>query len=289
MRPRSASCSAPTSRCCRTTSGCRSAITAAARRSASAASASSGRKGQTEGARRGHADVRPVAAPRLRAGAGLLRRHAATRSASRSPSPRPSSICSASTLLNDWSARDVQAWEYQPLGPFLAKNFATTLSPWIVTMEALAPFRAPFERAGRRPAAAALPRLRRQPRAAARSTSTLEVWLQTARDARGRRARRAPDARQRPPRRVLDAAQLRRAPHRRTAATCSRATCSARGTLSRPEPDAGRLAAGTDARAASSRSRCPTASAAPSWRTATRSSCAAIASAPAQCASGWVR
>jgi fumarylacetoacetase len=49
-------------------------------------------------------------------------------------------------LLNDWSARDVQAWEYQPLGPFLAKNFATTVSPWIVTLEALAPFRAPFTR-----------------------------------------------------------------------------------------------------------------------------------------------
>jgi len=45
-------------------------------------------------------------------------------------------------LLNDWSARDIQAWEYQPLGPFLAKNFATSVSPWIVTMEALAPFRA---------------------------------------------------------------------------------------------------------------------------------------------------
>jgi fumarylacetoacetase len=44
-------------------------------------------------------------------------------------------------LLNDWSARDVQAWEYQPLGPFLAKNFASTISPWIVTAEALAPFR----------------------------------------------------------------------------------------------------------------------------------------------------
>jgi fumarylacetoacetase len=51
------------------------------------------------------------------------------------------------TLLNDWSARDVQAWEYQPLGPFLAKNFATTLSPWIVTLEALEPFREPFARA----------------------------------------------------------------------------------------------------------------------------------------------
>jgi fumarylacetoacetase len=44
-------------------------------------------------------------------------------------------------LLNDWSARDLQAWEYQPLGPFLAKNFLTTVSPWIVTAEALAPFR----------------------------------------------------------------------------------------------------------------------------------------------------
>ncbi len=44
-------------------------------------------------------------------------------------------------LVNDWSARDVQAWEYQPLGPFLAKSFATTLSPWVVTLEALAPFR----------------------------------------------------------------------------------------------------------------------------------------------------
>lgn len=48
-------------------------------------------------------------------------------------------------LLNDWSARDIQAWEYQPLGPFLAKNFASTISPWVVTMDALAPFRAPLE------------------------------------------------------------------------------------------------------------------------------------------------
>jgi len=46
-------------------------------------------------------------------------------------------------LLNDWSARDIQAWEYQPLGPFLAKSFATTISPWVVTLEALAPFRTP--------------------------------------------------------------------------------------------------------------------------------------------------
>tara|TARA_B100000446_G_scaffold74809_2_gene70655 strand:+ start:51495 stop:52814 length:1320 start_codon:yes stop_codon:yes gene_type:complete len=49
-------------------------------------------------------------------------------------------------LFNDWSARDIQAWEYQPLGPFLSKNFASTISPWIVSLEALAPFRAPFLR-----------------------------------------------------------------------------------------------------------------------------------------------
>ena len=63
-------------------------------------------------------------------------------------------------LLNDWSARDIQAWEYQPLGPFLAKSFATTISPWVVTMEALAPFRTPaFARPPEDPAAAGLPRL----------------------------------------------------------------------------------------------------------------------------------
>jgi fumarylacetoacetase len=50
-------------------------------------------------------------------------------------------------LLNDWSARDLQAWEYQPLGPFLSKNFATTISPWIVSLQALAPFRTPHTRA----------------------------------------------------------------------------------------------------------------------------------------------
>lgn len=55
-------------------------------------------------------------------------------------------------LLNDWSARDIQAWEYQPLGPFLSKNFATTISPWIVTLEALAPYRRPFTRSAGDPA-----------------------------------------------------------------------------------------------------------------------------------------
>ena len=49
-------------------------------------------------------------------------------------------------LFNDWSARDVQGWEYQPLGPFLSKNFASTVSPWVVTVEALAPYREAFQR-----------------------------------------------------------------------------------------------------------------------------------------------
>jgi fumarylacetoacetase len=55
-------------------------------------------------------------------------------------------------LLNDWSARDLQGWEAQPLGPFLAKNFATTVSAWIVTLEALQPFRAPWTRPAADPA-----------------------------------------------------------------------------------------------------------------------------------------
>jgi len=53
------------------------------------------------------------------------------------------SMVFGAALVNDWSARDIQKWEYQPLGPFLAKNFATTVSPWVVTMDALVPFRTP--------------------------------------------------------------------------------------------------------------------------------------------------
>ncbi|MEP7057352.1 MAG: fumarylacetoacetase [Caldimonas sp.] len=82
------------------------------------------------------------------------------------------------TLFNDWSARDVQAWEYQPLGPFLAKNFASTLSPWVITMEALAPFRKPFARAAGEPE----PLLyldSAENRAHGAIDIELEVWLQT--------------------------------------------------------------------------------------------------------------
>lgn len=83
------------------------------------------------------------------------------------------------TLLNDWSARDLQAWEYQPLGPFLSKSFASTLSPWIVTMEALAPFREKFERPAGDPQP--LPYLDSPAnRERGALAITLEVWLQTA-------------------------------------------------------------------------------------------------------------
>jgi fumarylacetoacetase len=94
-------------------------------------------------------------------------------------------------LLNDWSARDIQAWEYQPLGPFLAKNFATTISPWIVTMDALEPYRVPaFARAEGDPEP--LPHLSSADgRARGGVDLKLEVWLRTAR----MRAENAPPVR----------------------------------------------------------------------------------------------
>ena len=82
-------------------------------------------------------------------------------------------------LLNDWSARDIQSWEYQPLGPFLAKSFATTISPWVVTLEALAPYRVP---AAQRPAGdpAPLPYLSSPSASRDGFDITLEVYLQSA-------------------------------------------------------------------------------------------------------------
>jgi fumarylacetoacetase len=71
-------------------------------------------------------------------------------------------------LMNDWSARDIQAWEYQPLGPFLAKNFCTSISPWVVTMEALEPFRKSLPRQDPEP----LPYLR------AKNDLTLDIQLE---------------------------------------------------------------------------------------------------------------
>lgn len=81
-------------------------------------------------------------------------------------------------LLNDWSARDIQGWEYQPLGPFLAKNFATSVSPWIVTLEALAPFMGAWDRPADHPQP--LPYLESaQLRAKGAINITLDVHLQT--------------------------------------------------------------------------------------------------------------
>ncbi len=83
-------------------------------------------------------------------------------------------------LLNDWSARDIQRWEYQPLGPFLAKNFATSISPWLVTLEALEPFRV----------AAAEHDVPTLPYLAAQQPGgfdiALEVWLRVGERRRGR-------------------------------------------------------------------------------------------------------
>ncbi len=83
-------------------------------------------------------------------------------------------------LVNDWSARDIQSWEYQPLGPFLAKSFATTISPWIVPLDALTPFRVP---AYARPAGdpTPLPYLQSPDPTHAAINLTLEVQLQSAR------------------------------------------------------------------------------------------------------------
>ena len=81
-------------------------------------------------------------------------------------------------LLNDWSARDIQTWEYQPLGPFLAKSFATSISPWVVTMEALEPFRLP---PAPRPESDPQPLLHLRTGADDAYGITLEVWLRSAR------------------------------------------------------------------------------------------------------------
>jgi fumarylacetoacetase len=84
------------------------------------------------------------------------------------------------SLVNDWSARDIQSWEYQPLGPFLSKSFATTVSPWVITFDALTPFRVP---AAKRPPGdpAPLPYLSHSDNEKRGAIDlTLEVWLRSA-------------------------------------------------------------------------------------------------------------
>ncbi len=82
-------------------------------------------------------------------------------------------------LVNDWSARDIQSWEYQPLGPFLAKSFTTTISPWVVSLEALAPYRVPaFERPAGDPAPLAYLCSRTAER------DGIDLWLEASLDSR---------------------------------------------------------------------------------------------------------
>ena len=104
------------------------------------------------------------------------------------PAPQAADHLFGVCLLNDWSARDIQAWEYQPLGPFLSKSFATSISPWVVTMEALEPFRrVPQPRPPSDPQP--LPHL-----GAGKDDAydiTLEVWLRSARMAEAVRVSRS--------------------------------------------------------------------------------------------------
>ena len=124
-----------------------------------------GRCGQSKAPGASAPTLRPLRVARLRARARHLRRHGQRARRARCRCATPSQHLFGICLLNDWSARDIQGWEMQPLGPFLAKNFATTISPWIVTMEALAPYRLAWQRAAPAPQPLALPRRRGEPRA----------------------------------------------------------------------------------------------------------------------------
>ena len=197
-RPRSASCSVPTTRCCPTTSGCRSATTAAPRRSASAASASAGRRARPRRPDAAAPAFGPSQAAGLRTRARHLHRPGQRARRADRAWTRPRSTSSASACSTTGRRATCRPGNTSRSGPFLSKNFATTVSPWIVTMEALAPFRAAFERAGRRSAAAALPGLDADNRARGALDIQLEVWLQTASMREAGQARRAPVARQLP-------------------------------------------------------------------------------------------
>ena len=136
---------------------------------------------RAKAAGRGDAELRPEPVARLRDGAGHASWRPATRWASRCRSTRAEEHLFGFCLVNDWSARDIQTWEYQPLGPFLAKNFATTVSPWVVTLEALEPFRVA---GSARPAGdpAPLPYLDSRTNAEAGAVDvTVEVYLSSAR------------------------------------------------------------------------------------------------------------
>ena len=145
------------------------------------------------------------------------------------------------TLFNDWSARDIQGWEYQPLGPFLSKNFASTVSPWMVTMEALAPFRSGFQRGAEDPQPLAVPRQRCQ----SRQGGVFHLARSLAADRKDASKRAKPPRVSRPPTPV---APLTGPPRSwlpitpSMAAICSPVTCWARAPCRVPSPsEAGSL------------------------------------------------
>ena len=216
-------------------------------------------------------ELRPLPQPRLRARARHLDR-SRQRAGQPDPDRQAAEHIAGYCLLNDWSARDVQAWEYQPLGPFLAKNFHTTVSPWIVTPEALAPFRAaqPPRPAGD-PAPLAYLWDEADQRAGAFAIE-LEVLLLTERmRAAGREPHRLSQGSTRDM--YWTVAQLV-THHASNGCNLRPGDLLGSGTISAPTRDGhGSLLELTAA--ARSRSPCRTARPAPSWRTATRSSCAA--------------
>ena len=179
MRPRWAGSSGPTIRCYPTTSGCRSAITGELPPSGSRDRRFARPLGQLKGPDAPVPSLGPTRRLDYELEVGIFigtGNALGTRVPMESAEDHVFGLC----LLNDWSARDIQAWEYQPLGPFLAKNFATTISPWIVTLEALAPFRAPWTRPAEDPQP--LPYLDSPDlRASGAIDVNLEVWLETER------------------------------------------------------------------------------------------------------------
>ena len=141
-RQTSAACSVPTIRCCRTTNSAHRLSwprILARRRAARRFAVRADRPNRRMPRRRRFGPSRRLD---YELEVGLLRRRG-QRLGEPVPIAEAEDHIFGFCLVNDWSARDIQAWEYQPLGPFLAKSFATTLSPWVVTLEALAPFRVP--------------------------------------------------------------------------------------------------------------------------------------------------
>ena len=234
MPPRSGACFGPIIRCCPTTMAAdrlsrpqlldrRLAASSFARPAARAL-----RRRQPTPTRRAER------AARLRAGARRVHRAAAMRSARAIGIDEAEAHVFGLCLLNDWSARDLQAWEYQPLGPFLGKNFATTISPWVVTLEALAPFRVPGRARRRirsrcriwtRPSVRAAGAHRHRARGAAADRAHARAGL----------APHTPVAQQFQAR-LLDASRRWWRITPSTAATCGRATCSAPAHNQDPQP-----------------------------------------------------